>query len=243
MTRTRVSRSAAIAAVVLCMPFVSAYAEDNPATTPAVGFVPGWQERHESLNARVKKGNVDLIFIGDSITHNWEGCKDLWDKYYGHRNAVNLGIGGDRTRQVLWRLDHGNIGGISPKLAVVMIGTNNSGENTPEQVAGGIKAVVEQLRTRLPQTKILLLAIFPRNDNAQYHQKNVKVNTLVAKMFDDHTFDDKMVTYMDIGRKFLTPDGTLGKDVMYDLLHLTPKGYTIWAEAIEPVVAKCVDGK
>ena len=116
------------------------------------------------MNARVKQGNVDLIFIGDSITHGWEEAgKDVWQKFYGKRNAVNLGIGGDQTQHVLWRLDHGNIDGISPKLAVIMIGTNNAGSGQqPEQIAEGIKAIVEQLRAKLPETKILLLAIFPR---------------------------------------------------------------------------------
>ena len=137
----------------------------NPATTPAPRNDAWWQQRHESMNARVKKGNVDLIFIGDSITHGWEGGgKDVWQQFYGNRNAVNLGIGGDQTCHVLWRLDHGNIDGISPKLAVIMIGTNNAGNaaQSAEQIAAGVKAIVDKLRTKLPQTKILLLAIFPR---------------------------------------------------------------------------------
>ena len=116
--------------------------------------------RYESINARVKQGDCDMIFIGDSITEGWEtGGKEVWQKYYGQRKAVNLGIGGDRTQHVLWRLDHGNIDGISPKLAVMMIGTNNIGGNTaasstrdtPEQVAEGVQAIVERLRTKLPQ--------------------------------------------------------------------------------------------
>ena len=109
----------------------------SPAKHSAVTPVPGqgkqWLERHEGFNERARQGNVDLILIGDSITHGWEGKgKDVWNEYYGKRNAVNLGIGGDRTQHVLWRLYHGNIDGISPKLAVLMIGTNNSGDNTPE---------------------------------------------------------------------------------------------------------------
>ena len=89
-----------------------------------------WMKRHDSFNERVKKGNVDLIFIGDSITQGWEGAgKKVWEEFYGKRNAVNLGIGGDRTQHVLWRLENGNIEGIQPKLAVLMIGTNNSGSN------------------------------------------------------------------------------------------------------------------
>ena len=123
----------------------------------------GWMKRHESFNERVKKGNVDLLLIGDSITQGWESSgKAAWEKYYTPRNAVNLGIGGDRTQHVLWRLDNGNVEGISPKAAVLMIGTNNSGTNSPAQIAEGVEAVVKKLRTKLPKTKILVLAIFPR---------------------------------------------------------------------------------
>ena len=111
------------------------FAQDNDAVKP-VPRDGNWMKRHESFNERVKQGNVDLIFIGDSITQGWEGAgKEVWAKTYGNRNAVNLGIGGDRTQHVLWRLDHGNIEGIHPKLAVLMIGTNNSGSNTSEQIA------------------------------------------------------------------------------------------------------------
>ncbi len=120
------------------------------------------------MNERIKKGNVDLLMIGDSITHGWEGAgKDVWKKYYEKRNAVNLGIGGDQTQHVLWRLEHGNIDGIRPKLAVLMIGTNNAGCGNPREIAAGVQAIVEKLRTKLPQTKVLVLAIFPRGRRRQ----------------------------------------------------------------------------
>nr|AHC53913.1 SGNH hydrolase [uncultured bacterium] len=201
-----------------------------------------WQQRHKSMNERVAKGNVDLILIGDSITHGWEGAgKDVWKEFYGNRNAVNLGIGGDQTQHVIWRLRNGNIDNIKPKLAVVMIGTNNAGSgNKPEEVAAGVKAVVKTLRTRLPETKVLVLAIFPREakPDGRLRQVNAKANELIAKLADD-----KDVFYLDIGKKFLEPDDTLTKEIMPDLLHLSPKGYRIWAEAIEPMVAKFVGPK
>jgi beta-glucosidase len=195
-----------------------------------------WMKRHESFNARVAKGNVDLIFIGDSITQGWEGSgKNVWEEFYGKRNAVNLGIGGDRTQHVLWRLDNGNIKGISPKLAVIMIGTNNSGTNTPEEIFEGNKAIVEKLKKALPETKILLLGIFPRGASAEdpRHQVNQKANAMMAKLADG-----EQVHYLDIGKNFLNDQGVLTKEVMPDLLHLSEKGYTIWAEAIEPTVKK-----
>jgi lysophospholipase L1-like esterase len=231
--------------VLLCTvaAFVTAgaiQAQENDAVKP-VPRDGGWMKRHESFNERVKKGNVDLIFIGDSITQGWEGNgKDVWAKFYAPRNAVNLGIGGDRTQHVLWRLDNGNIEGIHPKLAVIMIGTNNSGTNTPEQIAEGTTAIVHKLRAALPETKILLLAVFPRGADKTdaKRQVNEKTNEIVAKLADG-----KMVEYLDIGPKFLAEDGTLSRDIMPDLLHLSPQGYQIWADAIEEHVARMMGEK
>ena len=205
---------------------------------------PGdWMKRHELFNERVKAEHVDMIFIGDSITHGWEfpSAKDVWEEFYGKRNAVNLGIGGDQTQHVLWRLENGNIKGISPKLAVLMIGTNNAAwKFKPEEIAKGVKAIVTKLRNDLPKTKILVLAIFPRGANNDDHlrQVNMKANELIAKLDDG-----KMVRYMDIGPKFLDKDGTLSKQIMPDLLHPGAKGYRIWAEAIEPAVAEVMGSK
>jgi len=188
-------------------------------------------KRHESFNARVAKGNADILFIGDSITQGWEGRgKDVWAKFYGKRNAVNLGIGGDRTQHVIWRLENGNVKNISPKAAVIMIGTNNSGSNSSEQIAEGVAAIVKQLRDKLPKMKILLLAVFPRGENKadKRRQVNEGANAIFAKLDDG-----KNVFYLDIGEKFLEKDGTLTREIMPDLLHLSEKGYTIWAESIE----------
>jgi beta-glucosidase len=176
----------------------------------------GWTKRHESFNKRVAQGNCDLIFIGDSITQGWEGRgKGVWAKHYAKRNAVNLGIGGDRTQHVIWRLDNGNLHRIKPKAAVIMIGTNNSGSNTSQEIADGVEVIVKQLRKKLPDTKVLLLGVFPRG-------------TIFKKFADG-----KAVHYLDIGPKFLEKDGTLSREIMPDLLHLSEKGYTIWAESIE----------
>ena len=196
----------------------------------------GWMNRHESFNQRVAKGKVDLVLIGDSITHGWEGKgKSVWEKFYGKRNAVNLGIGGDRTQHVMWRLDNGNVKGISPKVAVVMIGTNNSGNNSPEEIADGLAAITKQLRKKLPKTKVLLIGIFPRGANKDdgRRQVNEKANAIFNKLADGND-----VHYLDIGAKFLEPDGTLTRKIMPDLLHLSVEGYTIWAESIEPTLKK-----
>ena len=194
----------------------------------------GWMDRHESMNARVKEGNVDLLFIGDSITHGWEGRgKAVWDEYYGHRNAVNLGIGGDRTQHVLWRLQNGNIDNISPKLAVVMIGTNNHGDNSAEEISEGVTAIMRVLRNELPDMKVLLLGIFPRADKPEDIIKKLdKANSLIADLEAD-----PMVQYFDMGRFFLNDEGVLTQEIMPDLLHPHELGYKIWAETIEPRIA------
>jgi beta-glucosidase len=206
-----------------------------------------WTLRHFAVNERAKQGNVDLIFLGDSITHSWEdGGKELWAEYYAPRNAVNMGFSGDRTQHVLWRLDNGNIDGISPKAAVIMIGTNNSNgnDNTAEEIADGIIAICKKLRNDLPKTKILLLAIFPRGEKpGLQREKNAKASELAAKMADGKLDPEDMIHYLDIGPKFLEPDKSLSKEIMPDYLHLTPKGYKIWAEAIEPKLKELMGEK
>ena len=219
---------------------IGLHAEGDKPAHSAVNPAPrsgGWMNRHESFNQRVAKGNVDLIFIGDSITHGWEGKgKAIWEKYYTKRNAVNLGIGGDRTEHVLWRLDNGNIKNINPKVAVVMIGTNNSGNgrNSAEEMIDGVTAVIEKLRTKLPKTEILLLDIFPRGQriNAQ-RGKILQVNQVLSRL-DSRPH----VTFLRIGQNFVSPDGSIAKDIMPDFLHLTPNGYEIWAKSIEPTLAR-----
>ncbi len=215
-------------------------AEEHDAIKP-VPRQGGWMTRHQSFNKRVAQGNVDLVFIGDSITQGWEGGgKGVWARFYGKRNAVNLGIGGDRTQHVIWRLDHDNVKNISPQAAVVMIGTNNSGSNTPEQIAAGVAVIVKQLRTKLPETKVLLLAVFPRgaDKNDKRRQVNEKTNAIFKKLADG-----THVHYLDIGPKFLQDDSTLTREIMPDLLHLSEKGYTIWAESMELTLKKLMGEK
>lgn len=197
--------------------------------------------RHQLINSRAIPGQVDLIFLGDSITQGWEGAgKDAWEKYFGKRKPMNAGIGGDRTQHVLWRLENGNIKGITPKAAVLMIGTNNSGVNTSEEIAAGITAIVAKLRKELPETKILLLAIFPRGADKTDAKRKVTegANAIIAKLADGHH-----VFYLDLAPKFLAEDGTLSREIMPDLLHLSPKGYEIWASSIDGKLAELLGEK
>ncbi len=231
-----------LAQTIITGPWSAGVLEAAPAESSAtVRPVPhaGTMARHKQMNKRVKQGDVALLMIGDSITQGWEGGgKDVWKKYYAHRKAVNLGIGGDRTQHVLWRLTNGNLEGIAPKLAVVMIGTNNSGDDTSEEIADGVQAIAKLLRKRTPKTKVLLLGIFPRgeNDEDAHRRVNMKTNEIVADWVEKT--GDEMVVYLDIGDQFLGPDRTLSRQVMPDLVHLTPAAYATWASAIEPTVAK-----
>ena len=194
----------------------------------------GFASQHEKFVAIAKEGKTDLVFLGDSITAGWGGKKEIWDKAFGMYRPANFGIGGDRTQHVLWRITNGELDGIKPKAAVLMIGTNNSGGDPADGIAKGVTKIVETLRAKLPDTKILLLAVFPRGEKANPQREKLKeVNSTIAKLDDG-----KSVFYLDIGDKFLQPDGTLTKEIMPDFLHLSAKGYQIWADSIAAKLAE-----
>jgi enoyl-CoA hydratase/carnithine racemase/lysophospholipase L1-like esterase len=212
-------------------------------TKPAHGAVTpiarkgGWMKRHESFVARARKGDVDVGFLGDSIMYDWEGRgKAVWKKSFEPLKAVNFGISGDQTRHVLWRITAGQeLSAISPKVFVVMIGTNNMAAHTAGQIAEGVSAIAKELQRQKPTAKVLVLGIFPRSASgtALIRAKIKDTNQRLAKLADG-----KQVFYLDIGARFLTADGALTKEIMYDALHLTPKGYAIWADAIKPTLDK-----
>lgn len=211
----------------------------NPAIVPVsrTGNATNRQAR-VLLRAKENPGPCDVIFIGDSITEGWEksGGK-VWEKFYGSRKCLDFGVGGDRTEHVLWRFEQGQLDGIKPKAAVLMIGTNNSNNNkdgteqySTAQILEGVLAIVKDIRARLPETKLLVLGIFPRGKefNAQ-RGRLLQINQALAKVADG-----KMIHYIDFGSQLVEADGSLSKEIMPDYLHLSEKGYTIWAEAIEP---------
>ncbi len=243
MLCTRVLYTAIICTFLTQAP---AYAENvvkaaiKTATTPAHRMKSDeknwWQERHEDKLAEAKNGTWDLVFLGDSITHGWEGIgKKTWNKYYLKRKALNLGFSGDRTEHVLWRLDNGELDEVLPKVVVIMIGTNNTGarKDPPKAIAAGIEKIIERIEEKAPDAKILLLGIFPRAQklNSPQRKNNDHANTLISKLSQN-----KNVIYLNINERFLLPDGTLSREIMPDLLHPKQKGYAIWAEAIEPTL-------
>ncbi len=222
------------------LPGVAQEAKKSATTTPVAKKDKNWVDRHEKFLAIAKKGNVDVLFLGDSITHGWEGGgKEAWKKTFEPLKAANFGIGGDRTEHVLWRITEGKeLEGIEPKVAVLMIGTNNVGSNTAEEIAEGNKAIVAELRKAKPNIKVLVLAVFPRAGKkpsdptkvspAEQQPKIKAINDIISKLDDG-----KNVFFLDINSKFLDKDGNLPKEIMPDFLHLSAKGYEIETEAIE----------
>jgi lysophospholipase L1-like esterase len=221
----------------------------SPAEPPAVrantaiipNLAPNFRRQHTNNVEIARKGDIDLVFMGDSITDWWRnpgrgepidgaipyGGKAVFEKHFGSMKVANFGIAGDTTQGVLFRLRDGEGEGYKPKAIMLMIGTNNTGRNSAPEIAMGVADVVFELRKDFPDAKILLLAIFPRSNRGS--QKEIdEINPMISALNDgQHVF------YMDIGSKFLAADGSIPKDIMSDGLHPTSKGYEIWANAVQ----------
>ena len=242
--KTRFSKLFGLIAGLLMISANGFAAEANTAVQP-VPRDAGWTKRHEGFVEIAKAGGIEVLFLGDSITDFWRDPKRgkaLWDEHFAPLHAANFGISADRTQHVLWRMQNGELDGIKPRVVVLMIGTNNTGlerdkvtpRNTVPETIAGVTAVVQGLRTKLPETKILLLAIFPRGEKDAPERVQIKeINAAIAKLDDGNS-----VRFLDIGPKFLWPDGTLSKDIMPDLLHPSEIGYAIWAAAIKQPLAE-----
>jgi lysophospholipase L1-like esterase len=219
---------------------VSVQPPPNRVNTAIVPFLaPNFQKQHDGFLEVAKQGNIDVLFMGDSITDFWRSerapyaGKPVFDKYYGDMKVANFGIAGDTTQGVLFRLQHGEGQGFSPKAVMLMIGTNNTMRNSAGEIAEGVGAVVLELQKDFPNAKILLLAIFPRNTpDDPVRETLAEINATISKLHDGKT-----VFYLDIGAKFLDDKGNIPKDVMNDALHPTTKGYEIWAEAVKEPLA------
>ncbi len=193
--------------------------------------------RHEGFVEIAKKGDIDLLLHGDSITDWWvqgDANKAMFDKYFGAMKTANFAIAGDTTQGVLWGLKNGEGQGFQPKAVMLMIGTNNSGANTAPEIAEGVGAVVMEMRKDFPNAKILLLAIFPRSTPGDpVREKIAEVNRIISKLDDQ-----KHVFYMDIGSKFLDEKGVFLPDSFRaDNLHPQAKGYDIWGAAVKDKLA------
>ncbi|HEX7899739.1 MAG TPA: GDSL-type esterase/lipase family protein [Planctomycetota bacterium] len=185
-----------------------------------------WVKRHEAFVVEAKKGGAELLLLGDSITDAWRGQKALWDERFAPLKAANFGMSGDCTQHLLWRLRNGLLDGPRPKAVMLLIGTNNLGwgQQSVESAAAGVEALVDELRGK---TRILLLGVFPRGEKPDdpFRARIQDLNGRLAKL--------KHVSYLDLGPLFLSPDGTLSKELMPDFLHLSEKGYRVWADAVK----------
>jgi lysophospholipase L1-like esterase len=201
-----------------------------------------FRKMHESFLARGKSGPIGLLFIGDSITAGWTKAPDVWKTHYEKYQPANFGIGGDQTQHVIWRIENGELDGINPKVVVLMLGTNNTGTHTADEIAAANKKIVGMIRAKLPQSKVLVLAIFPRGPRKDKEGKIVddgvsrmniirNVNAQLAKLDDG-----KNVRFLDINAKFLGADGKIPDSIMPDQLHPNAEGYKIWAAAMQPTL-------
>lgn len=218
------------------------------ATTPAPrGDQPDWMdsdwmENHKNLvQWTADQPEASLVFVGDSITRQWLDCgKEVWNKYFAPRKALNLGIGGDQTQHVLWRLEHNEyLPKLKPDYAVLLIGTNNLGweinEQEPADVAEGIRTCAQTLHRILPDATVIMLAILPRGfDPDEIARTRVDETNAILKTLDA----GPGIQFEDISASFLNKDGTISPDIMPDALHLTPKGYEIFANALQSIIAE-----
>lgn len=199
-------------------------------------------ELHESFLQRGKAGPIGVLFLGDSITEGWRKAPHIWEHYFGKYQPANFGIGGDQTQHVIWRIENGELDGIAPKVVVLMLGTNNSGRHSAAEIAAANRKIVRLIREKLPQTKVLVLAIFPRgprkNRDGTPEPWEKRMEVINAVNADLATLDDgKTVRFLNLNARFLANDGTIPDIIMPDQLHPNAAGYQLWAEALEPVLA------
>lgn len=232
-----------------------AFAQPNaPAAVPKVDASTAFQKQdegkflalHESFLARGKSGPVGLLFLGDSITAGWKNAPHIWQAYYGKYQPANFGIGGDRTQNLIWQIEHGELDGIAPKVTVLMIGTNNSGVYNAEEISAATRKIVAMIRAKLPETRVLVLGILPRGprpdkagaitpeaiaDAARRKLTIDAVNRDVARLDDG-----KSIRFLDMSAAFLGQDGKIPYPIMPDQLHPNAAGYQLWADAMQAML-------
>lgn len=192
-------------------------------------------ERHAQFLERSKRGDIDLVFLGDSMTDRWPRVgESSWLKLAPFKPA-NFGIEADCTEHLLWRLEHGELDAISPKVVVLLIGSNNVfyfADETPEWTARGIEKIVTVIQKRSPASKVLLLGIFPRGEKDSRVRRTITAVNREVQRLDDGAH----VRFVEIGAQFLDGEGNIPADIMPDQVHLSAKGYAIWYRSLESIL-------
>jgi lysophospholipase L1-like esterase len=256
------NRTKIVVLILVCLTVVSAPA--SAVSAPQLGDAdypkPTPSARHTQKVAAVKSGDYDLVLVGDSITHTLQDfggkyapLNAVWAKHFAPRRAINLGYSGYRTENVLWNLQDGELEfARSPKLFLLLIGTNNTDDrhfprvHTAEEVFAGTKAIVDLIRKRHPTSKVLVLRIFPRGGDSEKGVSPPEFKSSAkcietcrrAGELTAQLADEKHVFWLDINSTFLKPDGTINTDLMWDLLHPSPAGAEAWCQAIELTLTK-----
>jgi lysophospholipase L1-like esterase len=214
-----------------------------PADAPRMRADRNSHLAHQQLLAKAKAGGVDVYFVGDSITRRW-GALDYpdflehWKKTFHGWNAGNFGWGADRTENILWRLENGELDDVAPKVIVILAGTNNVGKEPGDEskvadVTRGLSAIVAACRKKAPATTIVLTAIFPRNDNPAVMPTIDRINANLAKLADGSS-----IRFLDVNAKLADAKGILFEGIMVDGLHPSLKGYAVWAQGLKPVLTE-----
>lgn len=230
----------ALVAASAAMRTVAAENRVETASTPHHWTMERFWEKEREV-ASLKGREVDLVMVGDSITHFWESKNpEGWKAFTAGKTVLNLGYGGDRTENVIWRIGHGELDGYTAKVVTVMIGTNNNSANAtdPANTAEGVKKIVAMVREKQPQAKIVLHAIFPRGRSAESKNAPKRArNDVTNAILKEWAEKDGGLVWLDLTDKLTDATGWVPKDIMRDELHPTAKGYEIWAAALKPFLA------
>lgn len=234
------SRTSFPASIIALLGMMAGQDAPKPSSIVPAPRTDGAVDRQTEVVRRVKdaKGPVSVVFVGDSITQGWEGAgKERWDAVIAPLNAINIGVSGDRTEHVLWRLNEAPLTPLAPKAIVLMIGTNNlgHGSSNAEETLLGVRSVIETLRTQCPEATVVVCGIFPRGERFNAMRGDIlQINQVLGKLAGDH------VVVRDFGQRFLKDDGSISSEIMPDFLHLSPAGYAIWADEMTPLLSRLI---
>ncbi len=222
-------------------------ADWQPADIPAPRVVEqpwmslaDWRSRHERQLAQPGRADAELVFLGDSITEAWVETRNLRDCLARHQ-PLNLGVGGDQTQHVLWRIEQGTLQGLSPRLVVLLIGVNNLLNGyTPEETVRGITSVVQSVRRNLPEARVLLLNVLPAGEHRtdELRRAVVRTNQLLGALSEPAHLE-----MLDIGAVLLKDDGSIGTETMEDFLHPTQGAYRSMTDALAPTIERLLDAR